>query len=146
MNLHYLHDIMIEQLKSKLKELDIKKQELQPKIDKIEEKKAEDIQELNKRYDHLFQDVNIEVEDFEQKIMNDIIDLFSKVVMNEFDTKRSTSEYMVTEDFKEFREKVSEIELFPRDLIGRLDEVIDGGLIEKIAYDLEKIETEYKKH
>jgi len=135
---------MIEQLKSKLKELEIKKQELQPKIDKIEEKKAEEIQELNKKYDHMIQDVNVEVEDFEQKIMNDIIDLFSKVVMDEFDTKRSTSEYMVTENFKEFREKVSEIELFPRDLIERLDKVIEGGLIENIAYDLEKIETEYK--
>ena len=137
---------MIEQLKSKLKELEIKKQELQPKIDKIEEQKAEEIQELNKKYDHLFQDANIEVEDFEQKIMNDIIDLFSKVVMDEFDTKRNTSEYMVTENFKEFREKVSEIELFPRDLIERLDKVIEGGLIENIAYDLEKIETEYKDH
>jgi hypothetical protein len=137
---------MIEQLKSKLKELEIKKQELQPKIDKIEEKKAEEIQELNKKYDHMFQDANIEVEDFEQKIMNDIIDLFSKVVMDEFDTKRNTSEYMVTVNFKEFREKASEIELFPRDLIERLDKVIEGGLIENIAYDLEKIETEYKNH
>jgi len=137
---------MIEQLKSKLKELEIKKQELQPKIDKIEEDKAEEIQELNKRYDHLIQDVNIEVIDFEQKIMNDIIDLFSQVVMNEFDAKRSMSEYMVTESFKEFRGKVSEIDLFPQDLIERLDEVIDGGLIENVAYDLEKIEAEYKKH
>ncbi|MBY8987820.1 MAG: DUF3086 domain-containing protein, partial [Candidatus Lokiarchaeota archaeon] len=126
---------MIEQLKSKLKELDLKKQELQPKIDKIEEKKAEEIQELNKKYDHMIQDVNIEVKDFEQNIMNDIIGLFSKTVMNEFDTKRSTSEYKVTQNFKEFREKVSEIKLFPRDLIERLDEVIDGGLIENIAYD-----------
>jgi len=137
---------MINQLKSKLEELEIKKQELQPKIDKIEEKKAEEIQELNKKYDHLFQDANIEVEDFEQKIMNDIIDLFSKTVMDEFDTKRSTSEYIVTDNFKEFRENVSEIELFPRDLIERLDKVIEGGLIENIAYDLEKIETEYKNH
>ena len=94
----------------------------------------------------MIQDVNAEVEDFEQKIMNDIIDLFSKVVMDEFDTKRSTSEYMVTENFKDFRESVSEIELFPRDLIERLDKVIEGGLIENIAYDLEKIETEYKNH
>jgi len=136
---------MIEQLKSKLKELDVKKQELQPKIDKIEEKKAEEIQELNKKYDHMIQDVNIDVDDFEQNIMNEIIGLFSKVVMNEFDTKRSTSEYTVTEDFKEFREKVSEIELFPRSLIERLDKVIEGGLIENTAYDLDKIEAKYKK-
>ena len=136
---------MIEQLKSKLKELEIKKQELQPKIDKIEEKKAEEIQELNKKYDHLFQDANIEVEDFEQKIMNDIIDLFSKAVMDEFDAKRSTSEYMVTENFKDFREGVSKIDLFPRDLIERLDKVIEGGLIENVAYDLEQIEASYKR-
>ena len=40
---------------------------------------AEEIQELNKKYDHLIQDANIEVIEFEQKIMNDLIDLFSKV-------------------------------------------------------------------
>ena len=47
---------MIEQLKAKLKELEIKKQELQPKVDKIEAKKAEEIQGINKKYAHLIQD------------------------------------------------------------------------------------------
>ncbi|MBY9017151.1 MAG: hypothetical protein KGD68_15790, partial [Candidatus Lokiarchaeota archaeon] len=118
---------------------------LQPKIDEIEAKKAEEIQELNRKYDHMIQDANSEVEEYEQIIMNGIIDLFSKVVMDEFDAKRSTSEYMVTEDFKDFRKGVSKIDLFPRDLIDRLDNVIDGGLIENIAYDIEKIEAKYKK-
>ena len=136
---------MIEQLEAKLKELEIKKQKLQPKIDEIEAKKAEEIQELNRKYDHMIQDANSEVEEYEQIIMNGIIDLFSKVVMDEFDAKRSTSEYMVTEDFKDFRKGVSKIDLFPRDLIDRLDNVIDGGLIENIAYDIEKIEAKYKK-
>ncbi len=77
--------------------------------------------------------------------MNEIIDLFSKAVMDEFDAKRSISEYMVTENFKDFRDGVSKIDLFPRDLIDRLDKVIKGGLIENIAYDVEKIEAKYKK-
>jgi len=136
---------MTEQLESKLKELEIKKLELQPKIDEIEAKKAEEIQELDRKYDHMILDVNSEVDDFEQKIMNDIIDLFSKAVMDEFDEKRSTSEYVVTENFKDFRNGVSKINLFPRDLVDRLDKVIEGGLIENVAYELEKIEATYKR-
>ena len=144
MNLLYLDDIMIEQVKSKLKELETKKQELQPKIDKIEEKKAGEIQELNKKYDHLIQDVNVEVIEFEQKIMNDLIDLFSKVIMDEFEQKRSTSEYSLTDNFKAFRDSVSDIEFFPKELVERLDKVISGDLIENVAYDLEKVKTKYK--
>ena len=136
---------MTEQLESKLKELEIKKQKLQPKIDEIEAQKAEETKELNRKYDHMILDANSEVSDFEQKIMNEIIELFSKAVMDEFDAKRSTSEYMVTENFKDFRDGVSKIDLFPRDLIDRLDKVIEGGLIENVAYDLQKIEAEYKK-
>ena len=141
----YLDDIMTEQLESKLKELEIKKLELQPKIDEIEAQKAEETKELNRKYDHMILDANSEVDDFEQKIMNEIIDLFSKAVMDEFDAKRSTSEYVVTENFKDFRDGVSKIDLFPRDLIDRLDKVIEGGLIESVAYDLEKIEASYKR-
>ena len=93
----------------------------------------------------MIKDANSEVNDFEQKIMNEIIDLFSKVVMDEFEAKRSTSEYTLTENFKDFRDGVSKIELFPKDLVDRLDKVIDGDLIENVAYDLQKIEAEYKK-
>jgi len=135
---------MTKQLEAKLKELEIKKLELQPKIDEIEAKKAEEIQELNRKYDHVFLDAKTEVDDFEKKIMNEIMDLFSKAVMDEFDVKRSTSEYTVTENFKDFRNGVSKIELFPKDLVERLDKVIDGEPIENVAYDLEKLETEYK--
>jgi len=135
---------MIEELKSKLKELELKKSELQ--IDEIEAKRAEEVQEVNKKYDHMVSDGNIEVQDFKNKIMNEIIDLFSKVVMDEFDAKRSTSDYMVTDNFKDFRESVLELELFPKELIERLDKVIDGDPIENIAYDLEKIEAKYKNN
>ncbi len=137
---------MIEELKSKLKELELKKSELQPKIDEIEAKRAEELQEVNKKYDHMVSDGNIEVQDFKNKIMNQIIDLFLKVVMDEFDAKRSTSDYMVTDKLKDFRESVLELELFPKDLIERLDKVIDGDPIENVAYDLEKIEAKYKNN
>ena len=137
---------MIEELKSKLKELELKKSELQPKIDEIEAKRAEGLEEVNKKFDHMVADVNIEVQDFKNKIMNEIIDLFSKVVMDEFDAKRSTSDYMVTDRLKDFRESVLELELFPKELIERLDKVIDGDPIENIAYDLEKIEAKYKNN
>ena len=90
---------MTEQLEAKLKELEIKKLELQPKIDEIEARKDEEIHGLNRKYDHMILDANSEVDDFEQKIMNEIIDLFSKAVMDEFDAKRCTSEYVVTENF-----------------------------------------------
>jgi hypothetical protein len=136
---------MIEHVKAKLKELETKKLELQPKIDKIEEKKAEEIHELNKKYDHLIQDATAEVQNFEQNIMDDLIDLFSKVVMDEFEQKRSTSEYSLTDNFKGFRDSVSDIEFFPNELVERLDKVINGDLIENVAYDLENIKTKYKK-
>ena len=135
---------MIEQLKLKIQELETKKQELQPKIDKIEANKAEEIQKLNKKYDHLIQDAKIEVSEFEEKIMNDLIDLFSKVIMDEFEAKRSTSEYSLTEKFKEFRDKVSAVEFFPKALVERLDKVINGDPVENVAYDLQKIQSEFK--
>ena len=76
--------------------------------------------------------------------MKDLIDLFSKIIMDEFDEKRSTSEYSLTENFKEFRDKISEIEFFPKELVERLDKVIEGDPIENIAYNLEKIKKKYK--
>ncbi|MEJ2295682.1 MAG: DUF3086 domain-containing protein, partial [Candidatus Lokiarchaeota archaeon] len=117
---------MINQIALKLEELEAKKSALSPKIDEIERKRNEELAEVNKKYDHLVQDTSIEVEEFEDKIMNDLIDLFVKVVMDEFDTKRSTSDYVLTEKFKEFRENIAEIEIFPEELIERLDKVIEG--------------------
>jgi len=135
---------MINNLKSKLKELDSKKAAVKPRIEEIETKRAEELQEINKKYDHMVQDVNIEVEHFEQRILNEMVDAFVKVVMEEFDAKRSISDYMVTDKIKDFRDSAKEIEMFPNELIERLDEVIDGAPIENLAYDIEKIEKEYK--
>ncbi|MFX1313623.1 MAG: hypothetical protein ACFFHD_13595 [Promethearchaeota archaeon] len=135
----------IEEIKSKLEELEAKKREVSPKIEKIEVSRQEELTEVNKKYDHMVDEVKQDVKILQNDLMNNIIDTFEKVVMNEFDTKRSTSEYMVTDEFKDFRESASEIEMFPKDLIKRLDKVINGDPIENIAYDLEKIKNMYKK-
>ena len=135
---------MIEQLKSKIEELELKKQELNPKLEEIEKQRADEIAEIDKKYDHMIADAKIEVTGYEQKIMNDMIDIFSKVIMDEFDLKRSTSEYRLSDNFKEFRDDISKIKFFPKELVDILDKVIDGDLIENVAYDLEKIEKKFK--
>jgi predicted Zn-dependent protease with MMP-like domain len=136
---------MIEDLKSKLNELIEKKQDLKPKLEEIEARRTDALAKINKKYDHMVADANIEVMQFEQKILNDLITLFSTTIMNEFDQKRSTSEYILTEKFKVYRDSFAEIEMFPKELIERMDKVINGSLIENIAYDLDKIERTYKK-
>ena len=135
----------IKEIKSKLEELEAKKREVSPKIEEIELLRQEELAEVNKKYDHMVDDVKQDVKLLENNLMNDIIDIFEKIVINEFDTKRSTSEYMVTDDLKDFREGASEIEMFPKDLIERLDKVIDGDPIENIAYNLDKIKNMYKR-
>jgi hypothetical protein len=137
---------MIDSIKSRLKELEKKRLGLKPKIEHLEAERLEKIAEVNKKYDHVVGDISAEVEIFESKIRNDFIDLFSKVIMEEFDAKRSTSDYMVTDKLKQFRDEASDIEIFPNELIERLDKVIAGSPIENIAYDLEKIKHNYKKH
>lgn len=135
---------MIDQLKSKLNELEEKKRELQPKIEEIEKERAEELAEINKKYDHMIADANIQVSQFEDKLMNELIDVFSNTIMNEFDQKRSTSEYVLTNNFKDYRDSFAEIKMFPKELVDRMDKVINGDSIENIAYDLDRIEQKYK--
>jgi len=134
----------VEEIKSKLKALEVRQRELKPKINEIEEKRQEALAEINKKYDHMVDDIKQEVIQLERQIKNNMIDIFEKLVMNEFDAKRSTSDYVLTENFKEFRDRVIEIEMFPKELVEKLDKVIDGEPIESIAYNLEKIKDQFK--
>jgi len=136
---------MIDQLKAKLNELEEKKSNLKPRIEEIELKRAEELAEINRRYDHMVADASAEVEEFENKILNDFIDLFIKTIMDEFDAKRSTSDYRVTNNFVDFRDQASTIQLFPKELVEKMDKVIKGDPIENIAYEIEKIESTYKR-
>ena len=135
---------MIEEIKAKLAKLELMKSDASPRILELNEKRAEKIAEINKKYDHLVEDISIEVKDFEKRIIADLIDSFIKIIMEEFDAKRSTSEYALTDKFKNFREDMAEIPLFPSELIERMDKVINGDPIENLAYDIEKFETKYK--
>jgi hypothetical protein len=135
---------MIEEIKAKLAKLELMKSDASPRILELNEKRAEAISEINKKYDHLVEDISIEVKDFEKRIIGELIDLFIKVIIEEFDAKRSTSEYTLTDRFKNFRDDVAEINLFPPELIERMDKVINGDPIENLAYDIEKFETKYK--
>jgi len=92
----------------------------------------------------MIDDVSIEVNEFERSILNELIDSFVKIIMEEFDAKRSTSEYILTDQFRTFRQEMSEISIFPKELIERMDKVIEGDPIENVAYDIEKIEGKYK--
>ena len=135
---------MIQSIKTKLKELEIRKSDASPRIKELEEKRAEALTEVNKKYDHMIDDVSTEVNEFERGIMNELINAFVKIIMEEFDAKRSTSEYILTDQFRIFKEEMSEISIFPKELIERMEKVINGNPIENIAYDIEKIEAKYK--
>jgi hypothetical protein len=135
---------MIDQIKALLEELETRRNEVQPQIDDIETKRQEELAEVNKKYDHMVYDVKHGVNHLEEQIMNKMIDIFEEVVMNEFEAKRSISDYVLTDNIKDFRERISEIDMFPKELVERLDKIVDGEPIEKIAYDLEKIKNKYK--
>ena len=137
---------MIDELKSKLEELENKKKELQPKIEEIKVKKIEEIGNLNKKYEHLILDASSEVDDFEREVNNDLMNAFEQAALDEFDAKRSTSEYQITDKFKEFRDFFASVDMFPKELVNKLDNIITGDKpIESIVYELDAIKKKYLK-
>ncbi|MHA2007264.1 MAG: hypothetical protein ACXABO_05825 [Promethearchaeota archaeon] len=134
---------MIDQLKSKLKELELSKSALKPQIDEINAKREEEIQKINKKYDHMIYEANYEIKIFEDGIFNEIINSFINVVSQELDIKRSNSLYTVSEGLKEFKETMKKLDIFPEELLGKLHKVINGDPIENIIYELEDIKKKY---
>ncbi|MCK4370832.1 MAG: hypothetical protein KAW03_07175 [Candidatus Lokiarchaeota archaeon] len=136
---------MSDKLNSKLKELESKKKELQPKIDEINLKREEEIQDVNKKYDHMIYDVNYTAQQLEDEFYNDLIKSFVEIVMREFDIKRSTDIYEVSNEFKDYRETISQFNMFPEELIIMMHKVINGDPIENIMYELDDIQKKYRK-
>jgi len=134
---------MINQLKSKLEELEIKKNAIKPEIDEINLKREEEIQTVNKKYDHMVYELNYEIKKFEDKIYNEIIQSFVDITSRELDIKRSTDLYSVSDEFKEYREKIAIFESFPEELVEKLHRVVNGDPIENIIYELEDIKEKY---
>lgn len=135
----------MNQLKSKLEELEIKKNAIKPKIDEINLKREEEIQTVNKKYDHMVYELNYEIQKFENDIHNEMIRSFVDITSRELDIKRSTGLYSVSDEFKEYREKIARFENFPEELVEKLHRVINGDPIENIIYELEDIEKKYLK-
>ncbi|MFW9942534.1 MAG: hypothetical protein ACFFFT_15955 [Candidatus Thorarchaeota archaeon] len=134
---------MTNHLESRLEELELKKKALKPKIDEINVKREKEIQDVNKKYDHMVYEVNYEIEQFEKRIYNELIESFLNVVKKELEIKRSNSLYSVSNQFKDYRENVAKFEIFPKELIEKLDKVINGGPIEDIIYILDEIKKKY---
>ncbi|MFX0104864.1 MAG: hypothetical protein ACFE75_05195 [Candidatus Hodarchaeota archaeon] len=134
---------MINPLKAKLEELDKKKKELQPKIDKLNAKREEEIQNVNKKYDHMIYDVNYTTHQLEDEFYNDLIKSFVEIVTREFDIKRSSDIYEISNEFKEYRNSITQFEMFPEELINKMHRVINGEPIENIMYELEDIQKKY---
>ena len=136
---------MTNHLDSKLEELELRKKALKPKIDEINVKREKEIQDVNKKYDHMIFEVNYEIQQFENNFYNELIESFSNVVSRELEIKRSNSLYSVSDQFKEYRENIAKFEIFPKELIGKLDKVIDGSPIEDIIYILDDLKKKYLK-
>ncbi|MFX1600046.1 MAG: hypothetical protein ACFFB6_05565 [Promethearchaeota archaeon] len=134
---------MSDQLKSKLKELEMNKKEQIPKIDEINSKREEEIQKINTKYDHMIYDINYTSQQLENEFFNDLIQSFVIIVSREFDRKRSSDIYDVSNEFKDYKESVAEFDMFPEELIYRMQKVINGNPIEDIIYDLDKIQNKY---
>ncbi len=136
---------MTNHLDSKLEELELKKKSLKPKIDEINVKREKEIQDVNKKYDHMIFEVNYEVQQFENNFYNELIESFGVVASRELEIKRINSLYSVSDQFKEYRENIAKFEIFPKELIQKLDKVINGSPIEDILYILDDIKKKYLK-
>ncbi len=137
---------MIDELKSKLVKLDSMKTAVKPKIDELNAKKNEELQVINEKYDKLIAEKNTEVEKFEIEVYNDFINSFVTAVMEEFDAKRSVSEYSVTVKIKDFKIFIESVDVFPKELVEKLEPIVSGSQpIENLAYDIDNIKTKYLK-
>lgn len=135
---------MTEQILAKIEELKKLEKEIEPRIQDLEKKRENEIEQIKKKYSEKISEVSNEVEAFKKELMEDMYNSFEKAVMDEFDAKRSTSDYTITSQIKEYKKAIKNVELFPDDLINRLNKIIaEEEPIENIAYDLEKIKTQY---
>ncbi|MBY8991715.1 MAG: hypothetical protein KGD58_13285 [Candidatus Lokiarchaeota archaeon] len=136
---------MISHLTSKLEELEQRKKALEPKIDEINREREKEIQDVNTKYDHIIADINYEIQKIEDNIYNEMVESFVNIVSRELEVKRSNSLYSVTDEFKEYRTSTSQLPLYPKELIEKLDKVINGNPIEEVVYILDDIKAKYLK-
>ncbi len=137
---------MIDKLKLKFDEFNSKKAEVQPKIDEIEIKQKNEIKLVEERYEKLKSEITSEINSMEKELNDMLIDSFEKIIMFEFDAKRSVSEYSITKEIKVYLDFVKNIgDSYPQELVEYLNKLINTECsIEDIAYKIDSIMAKFK--
>ncbi|TXT64878.1 MAG: hypothetical protein BAJALOKI1v1_510018 [Promethearchaeota archaeon] len=137
---------MLEHIKTKVEKLKKNEKEVTPQIEEIEAEREQKINEIKEEYQQKISAITSDIETFRNEVSNDLINSFIDAIMKEFDAKRSTSEYAVTEEIKQYRNSIATFEMFPTELVSELDKIISEEItIENVAYELEKIKQKYLK-
>ncbi|MBD3353725.1 MAG: hypothetical protein GF364_19730 [Candidatus Lokiarchaeota archaeon] len=137
---------MIEELKAELQKLEDSKAEAQPKIDELNKERNKELALVEQRYDALIANVSKDVDELEEKVYNDLIESFEKIVMHEFDAKRSTNIYRITKKLKAYTQFVSDLDMYPKELAEKLQQVVSQEItIEDVAYNVDKLKGKYLK-
>jgi hypothetical protein len=135
-----------EEVKKKLQTIEQMKEESSKRLSILETKKQRQIREIENRFIKLEEEVINPVEHFEIQVFNGLIHSFEDLIMNEIDIKRANCEYCLSEEVEKFRNNMISIDIFPKELIARLDQVISGKkTIEDVAFKLEDIREKYIK-
>ncbi|TFG02121.1 MAG: hypothetical protein EU539_13375, partial [Promethearchaeota archaeon] len=95
---------MIEEIINKIEELKNLEKEIEPKIDELNSQRDNEIKKITQKYDEKISHVSNEVETYRKNLMKLIYGSFENAVMNEFDAKRSTSEYSITPQIRKYKE------------------------------------------
>ena len=112
----------------------------------LETKKQRQIREIENRFIKLEQEAVNPVEAFEIQVYNGLIDEFEELVIHEIDEKRTDCDYCLSGEVEKFRNTMVQVDIFPKELIARLDQVIAGKrTIEDIAFKMDDIKEKYMK-
>ncbi|TFG19698.1 MAG: hypothetical protein EU530_05445 [Promethearchaeota archaeon] len=136
----------VNALKTKLQEIEIMREESSKRLRILETKKQRQIREIENRFFKLEEEVVNPITNFEIQVYNGLIDSFEDLVLQEIDKKRSDCEYCLSDEVNTYRNQLVQVEIFPKELIARLDQVLAGKkTMEDIAYKLGDIKEKYIK-
>ena len=135
-----------DEVKTKLQEIKRLKVESDKRLSILETKKKRQIREIENRFIKLEEDTINPVDTFEIQIYNGLIQSFEELVVKEIDKKRSDCEYCLSEEVEVFRNQMISVDIFPKELIARLDQVLNGKkTMEDIAFKMDEIKDMYIK-
>ncbi len=135
-----------DSVRKKIQEIEKMREESQKRLSILETKKRRQIKEIENRFIRLEEEVVNPIESFEIQVYNGLITSFEELVLNEIDKKRSDCEYCLSDEVQKYRTNMISVEIFPKELIARLDQVLAGKkTIEDIAYKLPEIKEKYIK-